>query len=139
MRSAGCVINDYADRHIDGKVKRTSQRPLATGAVSKKRQKLFVLLILLSFFLVLQQSLCDSVVCRGGGIGVYLSVYEALYAFAATLFGGGIRLVDTDGIWCNSGFVAVILLVAVFSEFGVDNRLRYNTRWWIVMMICVSV
>jgi 4-hydroxybenzoate polyprenyltransferase len=34
MRSAGCIINDYADRHIDGKVKRTQLRPLAQGSVS---------------------------------------------------------------------------------------------------------
>ena len=27
MRSAGCVINDYADRHVDGAVKRTKDRP----------------------------------------------------------------------------------------------------------------
>lgn len=54
MRSAGCVINDYADRHIDGNVKRTAQRPLAIGRVSENEAKvLFGLLILLSFFLVL--------------------------------------------------------------------------------------
>ncbi|MGB2324931.1 MAG: UbiA family prenyltransferase, partial [Pseudomonadales bacterium] len=29
MRAAGCVINDYADRHIDSHVERTQQRPLA--------------------------------------------------------------------------------------------------------------
>lgn len=34
MRSAGCVINDFADREIDGSVKRTAQRPLASGLVS---------------------------------------------------------------------------------------------------------
>jgi len=34
MRSAGCVINDYADRDFDGHVERTRNRPLATGAVS---------------------------------------------------------------------------------------------------------
>ncbi len=34
MRSAGCVINDIADRKVDGHVMRTQQRPLATGAVS---------------------------------------------------------------------------------------------------------
>lgn len=28
MRAAGCVVNDYADRHIDGFVKRTASRPL---------------------------------------------------------------------------------------------------------------
>lgn len=36
MRSAGCVINDYADRHFDGAVERTRQRPFARGAVSEK-------------------------------------------------------------------------------------------------------
>lgn len=54
MRAAGCVINDYADRHIDGKVKRTSQRPLATGKVSGKEAKwLFAGLIFCAFILVL--------------------------------------------------------------------------------------
>ena len=54
MRAAGCVINDYADRHIDGSVKRTSQRPLATGAATPKEAKwLFAILIFCSFILVL--------------------------------------------------------------------------------------
>ncbi|MDO4430731.1 MAG: 4-hydroxybenzoate octaprenyltransferase [Lonepinella koalarum] len=54
MRSAGCVINDYADRHIDGQVKRTSQRPLATGRVTTGEAKmLFALLLSFSFLLVL--------------------------------------------------------------------------------------
>ena len=35
-RSAGCVINDYADRWLDPQVERTRQRPLATGAVSPR-------------------------------------------------------------------------------------------------------
>ena len=34
MRSAGCVLNDYADRHIDPYVERTRNRPIATGAVA---------------------------------------------------------------------------------------------------------
>jgi len=37
MRSAGCVINDISDRNIDGHVKRTQQRPLATGQLSIKQ------------------------------------------------------------------------------------------------------
>ena len=54
MRSAGCVINDFADRHIDGHVKRTSQRPLPNGDVTEKESKvLFVVLVLVSFLLVL--------------------------------------------------------------------------------------
>jgi len=54
MRSAGCVINDFADRKIDGAVKRTAQRPLAAGLVSSgEALSLFLLLILIAFILVL--------------------------------------------------------------------------------------
>ncbi|MFI0488860.1 MAG: 4-hydroxybenzoate octaprenyltransferase [Yersinia sp. (in: enterobacteria)] len=54
MRAAGCVVNDYADRHIDGFVKRTASRPLPSGVISEKESKiLFVVLVLLSFSLVL--------------------------------------------------------------------------------------
>ncbi|WP_394166507.1 4-hydroxybenzoate octaprenyltransferase [Neptunomonas phycophila] len=53
-RSAGCVINDYADRHIDGHVKRTAERPLALGLISSKEAlMLFAGLMLLAFVLVL--------------------------------------------------------------------------------------
>lgn len=55
MRSAGCVINDYADRHIDGQVSRTKQRPLARGEVASwEALVLFVLLLLVALVLVLQ-------------------------------------------------------------------------------------
>lgn len=54
MRSAGCAINDYADRHIDGHVSRTRQRPLATGLVSPAEALgVFAVLSLAAFGLVL--------------------------------------------------------------------------------------
>jgi 4-hydroxybenzoate polyprenyltransferase len=54
MRSAGCVINDYADRAIDPLVERTRDRPLATGRVTPRAALvLFVLLCLAAFALVL--------------------------------------------------------------------------------------
>lgn len=37
MRAAGCVINDYADRHVDGHVKRTAHRPLPAGLLSERQ------------------------------------------------------------------------------------------------------
>ncbi|MFC0445996.1 4-hydroxybenzoate octaprenyltransferase [Pseudidiomarina halophila] len=55
MRSAGCVINDFADRNIDGHVTRTRQRPLATGEVkSWQALLLFVGLLAVAFLIVLQ-------------------------------------------------------------------------------------
>lgn len=54
MRSAGCVINDFADRHFDGHVKRTANRPLPSGKVkSGEALSLFLLLSLTAFVLVL--------------------------------------------------------------------------------------
>ncbi|EPC5392498.1 4-hydroxybenzoate octaprenyltransferase [Serratia liquefaciens] len=54
MRAAGCVVNDYADRAVDGHVKRTAGRPMPSGRVSEKEAKiLFVVLVLISFALVL--------------------------------------------------------------------------------------
>lgn len=55
MRSAGCAINDYADREIDGEIWRTENRPLATGALRPKHALVtFAVLALLAFGLVLQ-------------------------------------------------------------------------------------
>jgi 4-hydroxybenzoate polyprenyltransferase len=55
MRSAGCVINDYADRHIDGHVKRTALRPLPAGKLSSFQALLFFgLLVVIAFLLVWQ-------------------------------------------------------------------------------------
>lgn len=53
-RSAGCAINDFADRKIDGHVKRTSQRPIPSGRVSAKEALiLFCGLMCAAFMLVL--------------------------------------------------------------------------------------
>ena len=58
MRSAGCVINDYADRDIDHLVDRTKLRPLASGKLtSKQALGLFVVLCLFALCLLLLLSL----------------------------------------------------------------------------------
>ena len=58
MRSAGCCVNDVADREFDKHVKRTAQRPITTGAVSvKEALVLAAVLALVSFALVLTTNL----------------------------------------------------------------------------------
>ena len=55
MRSAGCVINDYADRDFDPHVERTKDRPIAAGRVTPAEAiRLFVVLCLIAFGLVTQ-------------------------------------------------------------------------------------
>jgi len=66
-RSAGCVINDFADRHIDGHVKRTHQRPLPSGRVSEREAIwLFVGLMLVAFLLVLLTNRMTILMSFGG-------------------------------------------------------------------------
>lgn len=58
MRAAGCVINDFADRHWDGHIARTQNRPLATGAIRPQEALfLFLGLCLPAFGLVLMTNL----------------------------------------------------------------------------------
>lgn len=53
-RSAGCIVNDYADRHFDGHVERTRARPLVTGKIAPKEALVYAgSLFLVAFLLVL--------------------------------------------------------------------------------------
>jgi len=55
MRSAGCAINDFADRDIDTHVERTENRPLATGVISAKEALgVFIVLSIVALLLALQ-------------------------------------------------------------------------------------
>ena len=76
MRSAGCVINDYADREFDRHVSRTQNRPLTAGRVTTKEAKvLFVILCLFAFVLVLQLNLLTV------GLSVIGVLLAAIYPF----------------------------------------------------------
>jgi len=76
MRSAGCVINDYADRDFDGQVERTKNRPLATGALKgKDALRLFVLLGVIAFGLVI---LLNELTVAMSFVGLFLA---ATYPF----------------------------------------------------------
>jgi 4-hydroxybenzoate polyprenyltransferase len=76
MRAAGCIINDIADRHVDGHVKRTAMRPIASGEVSVKSALiLFVILMILAFSLVL---MCNRLTIALAFVGAALAT---LYPF----------------------------------------------------------
>ena len=53
MRSAGCIVNDIADRNFDKKVERTKRRPIASGKVSVKLASAYALILCGIAFLVL--------------------------------------------------------------------------------------
>ncbi len=67
MRSAGCAINDYADRHIDDKVERTKDRPLASGKITETETlMIFASLSLIAFVLVLFMNTLTILMSLGG-------------------------------------------------------------------------
>lgn len=71
MRSAGCILNDFADRKVDGYVERTKHRPLATQSISvKEALMLAALLCAISFGLVL---FCNT-------LTIFLAIIGALLA-----------------------------------------------------------
>ena len=54
MRSAGCVINDYADRHIDKHVKRTRERPITSGRIAPNEALWLAATLSIAAFLLIQ-------------------------------------------------------------------------------------
>ena len=98
MRSAGCVINDFADQKFDRHVERTRNRPLTTGEVSSKSALvLFSCLCIVGFVLVLMLNwLSVLLACAGVVLAVtypYLKRFTGLPQFYLGIaFGWGIPI-----------------------------------------------
>lgn len=102
MRSAGCVINDYADRKIDGQVERTKNRPLVNGTMtSVEAINLFGILIGMALGLVLTLSLPT----------IYLSVVAV---FLAALYPFMKRYTQLPQVFLGAAFSWGIIMA--FSE-----------------------
>jgi len=72
MRSAGCIINDFADRHVDGAVARTANRPLVVGAItSREALCVFLVLCATAFALVL---LTNTLTIQLSFVGLILAI-----------------------------------------------------------------
>ncbi|MCX9158202.1 4-hydroxybenzoate octaprenyltransferase [Niveibacterium sp. 24ML] len=128
MRSAGCVINDYADRDFDGKVERTKDRPLATGAVSGREALLLAAaLALMSFVLILP---LDRLVWAMSVPAVLLAAsypftkrfFALPQAYLGVAFGFGIPMAFA-ALWGEVPTVAWILLLAnMFWSIAYDTE-----------------
>ncbi|WP_456417310.1 4-hydroxybenzoate octaprenyltransferase [Thiolapillus sp.] len=120
MRSAGCVINDYADRNIDSHVKRTAQRPLTAGLVSKKEAlTLFAVLVILAFLLVLTLN----------PLTIALSVVGA---FLATSYPFTKRFTHLPQAYLGAAFGWAIPMVFAAQTGAVDPR-----AWWLFAAVLV--
>ncbi|MEQ5835650.1 4-hydroxybenzoate octaprenyltransferase [Marinobacter sp. NFXS9] len=90
MRAAGCAINDFADRKVDGHVKRTQARPLATGRVAPAEAVLLFLGLCLASFLmvVLFTNTLTLYLSFGGLVLAFIYPFMKRYTHLPQLFLG---------------------------------------------------
>jgi len=117
MRSAGCVINDYADRDFDKHVERTKERPLTAGRVSTKEALwLFAGLSLVAFALVL---------ALGNPLVIWLSV-PALFLAASYPFTKRFFAIPQAYLGIAFGFGIPMAYAAHLGEVPAE-------AWWLLL------
>ncbi len=127
MRSAGCIINDIADRKFDKKVFRTKNRPIASGKISVIRAIVYSLALCLIAFLVLIQFNYFTIILALGSMPLAFT-YPLMkrYTYWPQLFLGitfnyGLILGWTS-IENNINIVPVIFYIgAIFWTLGFDT------------------
>lgn len=161
-RSAGCAINDYADRDFDGHVNRTRNRPLATGALtSKEALWAAALLMLLAFILVL---FTNALTIKMSVVAVALAlvypfakrythfpqlVLGAAFGFAVPMaYAAQINTVPAQGWWL---YVAAIIWSAGYDtlyamadreddlKIGIKSTAILFGRFDLVIVACVQL
>jgi 4-hydroxybenzoate polyprenyltransferase len=80
MRAAGCVINDYADRHVDGLVERTKTRPLPAGEIKPKHALILCASLLIAALILVLQTNQLTILLSFGGVAV-TAVYPFMKRF----------------------------------------------------------
>ena len=134
MRAAGCAINDFADRKVDGHVTRTKARPLADGRLSAKEAlATFLVLVLLSAILLL--FLPSAVFYWSFGAVILAFIYPFMkrfthlpQVFLAAAFGWAIPMAyvaiqGAPDIWCWLLFIAYMCwTVAYDTQYAMADR-----------------
>ena len=128
MRSAGCAINDYADRDFDRHVKRTADRPLTSGKISgKEAVGVAVVLALISFCLILPlnsltKMLSVGAVVVAGSYPYFKRFFAIPQAYLGIAFGFGIPMAFA-AVQNTVPLAAWILLLAnVFWAVAYDTE-----------------
>jgi len=116
MRSAGCVINDYADRGIDKFIERTKLRPITSGEISSKNALiLFFTLIAIAFVLVLLTN--------------KLTIQLAfIAAFFATLYPFTKRWTHLPQF-----FLGLAFAMSVPMAFAATSQSVPSSAWWVFL------
>jgi 4-hydroxybenzoate polyprenyltransferase len=127
MRSAGVVMNDYADRHFDPHVERTKNRPLAAGVVSEREALILAAaLTLLSFLLILP---LHKLVWLLSVVALFLAAsypftkrFLAIpQAYLGVAFGFGIPMAFAAQLYTVPPLAWVMLAANIFWAIGYDT------------------
>ena len=128
MRSAGCAINDYADRDIDKHVKRTAQRPLTSGLIRAREALLVALvMVLLSFALILPlntltKQLSIAAVLIAGSYPYFKRFFAIPQAYLGIAFGFGIPMAYAAVLNTVPAEAWVLLIGNVFWAVAYDTE-----------------
>ena len=127
MRSAGCIVNDIADRKFDIKVQRTKDRPIASGKVSILKGIIYAMsLCIIAFIILIQFNSLTIILALGSMPLAFIYPYMKRYTYWPQLFLGitfnyGLILGWTS-IDNNINIVAIIFYFgAIFWTLGFDT------------------
>jgi len=139
MRSAGCAVNDFADRDFDRHVERTRERPLTSGKVGTREALLLAAGLALAAFILIQplNLLTKSLSVWALLIAIVYPFTKRFFAIPQAVlgiaFGFGIPMAFA-AVQQQVPLEAWIYCLAIF--FG-QLLMILLMRWLIVMMICV--
>ena len=127
MRSAGVVMNDYADRHFDPHVERTKNRPLAAGIVSEREALLLAAGVTLCAFLLILP--LHRLVWALSVVALFLAASYPLtkrflavpQAYLGVAFGFGIPMAFAAQLYTVPPLAWVMLLANIFWAVGYDT------------------
>jgi 4-hydroxybenzoate polyprenyltransferase len=128
MRSAGCVINDYADRDFDPHVERTQHRPLAAGHVSTREALLLAAtLSMLAFLLILRLNkltimLSFAALFLAASYPFTKRFFAIPQAYLGIAFGFGIPMAFAAEMGSVPWFAWVMLIANIFWAVAYDTE-----------------
>ena len=132
MRSAGCIINDIVDKNFDKKVRRTKNRPIASGKISVIEAIIFsMLLCILAFFVLIQFNLLTIILAIGSMPLAFTYPYMKRFTYWPQLYLGitfnyGLVL-GWSSITENVSIIPIIFyLGAIFWTLGYDTIYGYQ-------------
>ncbi len=134
MRSAGCIVNDLWDRNLDGRVARTANRPLASGALSVK-QAVALLAVLLGLSLLILLQLHLVAILLGVVSVAFVATYPAMkrltywpQIFLGLTFNFG-ALMGWAAMEGRVSLAALVLYIAgIFWTLAYDTIYAYQDR-----------